>query len=189
MFYDNKNKEVVSSVVEGGSIAYSEQTEAFTSIYTYTPLYHTDVFEDMLSATNYSLHLHNVQQPSVTLFGNTNKALPKLQYVVNTEATMPKVFDIQTFGGMFYGGDDNTTPGITNLQFKYNTPLKQESSCTGSVVTNREYDFRLDIPRNNNDSYGGRMRGKTMQCEFKSTSNSSDFSLQYIITKYRMSWS
>jgi hypothetical protein len=51
MFYDNKNKEVVSSVVEGGSIVYSEQIEAFTSIYTYTPLFHTDVFEDMLSAT------------------------------------------------------------------------------------------------------------------------------------------
>ena len=184
MFYDNKNKEVVSSVVEGGSIAYSEQTEAFTSIYTYTPLYHTDVFEDMLSATEHSLHLHNVQQPLVTLFGDTNQALPKLQYVVNTDATMPKVFDIQTFGGRFYGGDN-----ISDLQFKYNTPLKQESSCTGTSVTNREYDFRLDIPRNNNDAYGGRMRGKTMQCEFTSTSNSSDFSLQYIITKYRMSWS
>ena len=97
---------------------------------------------------------------------------------------MPKVFDIQTFGGRFYGGDN-----ISALQFKYNTPLKQESSCTGTSVTNREYDFRLDIPRNNNDSYGGRMRGKTMQCEFKSNNNSSDFSLQYIITKYRMSWS
>jgi hypothetical protein len=97
---------------------------------------------------------------------------------------MPKVFDIQTFGGRFYGGDN-----ISDLQFKYNTPLKQQSSCTGISVTNREYDFRLDIPRNNNDTYGGRMRGKTMQCELKSTSNSSDFSLQYIITKYRMSWS
>jgi len=106
MFYDNKNKEVVSSVVNGGSIVYSEQIEAFTSIYTYTPLFHTDVFEDMISATTNQLHLHNVQQPNVTLFGDTNQALPKLQYVVNTEATMPKVFDIQTFGGRFYGGDD-----------------------------------------------------------------------------------
>lgn len=182
MFYDNKNKEMVSSVVEDGSIVYSEQTEAFTSIYTYTPLFHTDVFEDMISATTDQLYLHNVEQDNVTLF--EVEAKPLLQYVVNTEATMPKVFDIQTFGGRFYGGDN-----ISDLQFKYNTPLKQQSSCTGSSVTNREYDFRLDIPRNNNDAYGGRMRGKTMQCEFKSTSNSSDFSLQYIITKYRMSWS
>lgn len=182
MFYDNKNKEVVSSVVEDGSIVYSEQTEAFTSIYTYTPLFHTDVFEDMISATTNQLHLHNVEQNDVMLFGVAAK--PLLQYVVNTEATMPKVFDVQTFGGRFYGGDN-----ISDLQFKYNTPLKQQSNCTGTSVTNREYDFRLDIPRNNNDAYGGRMRGKTMQCELKSTSNSSDFSLQYIITKYRMSWS
>jgi len=109
---------------------------------------------------------------------------------------MPKVFDIQTFGGRFYGGDD-----ISDLQFKYNTPLKQESSCTGTSVTNREYDFRLDIPRNKvlrngqitsldvTKEWGNRLRGKTMRCELKSTSNSSDFSLQYIITKYRMSWS
>lgn len=182
MFYDNKNKEVVSSVVSGGSIAYSEQTEAFTSIYTYTPIYHTQVFEDILTTTSRHIHVHNVQQENVGLYGEA--ALPKLQYVVNTEATMPKVFDIQTFGGRFYGGDN-----VSALQFKYNTPLKQQSSCTGTSVTNREYDFRLDIPRNNNDTYGGRMRGKTMQCELTSTSSSSDFSLQYIITKYRMSWS
>lgn len=187
MFYDNKNKEVVSSVVDGdnpfgGAIVYSEQVEAFTAVYTYTPIYHTQVFEDILTTTSRHIHVHNVQQEDVGLYGEA--ALPKLQYVVNTEATMPKVFDIQTFGGRFYGGDD-----VSALQFKYNTPLKQESSCTGTSVTNREYDFRLDIPRNNNDAYGGRMRGKTMQCEFKSTSCSSDFSLQYIITKYRMSWS
>ena len=202
MFYDNKNKEVVSSVIEGGSIVYSEQTEAFTSIYTYTPLFHTDVFEDMLSATTNQLHLHNVEQSNVTLFGAAAK--PLLQYVVNTEATIPKVFDIQTFGGRFYGGSnvlsqndnekhyikgEHSNSPLSALQFTFSTPLKQSATTDGSAVTNREYDFRLDIPRNNNDAYGGRMRGKTMQCELKSTSNSSDFSLQYIITKYRMSWS
>lgn len=182
MFYDNKNKEMVASVVGNTSIAYSEQTEAFTSIYTYLPLFHTDVFQDMLSATDHQLHLHNVEQDYVTLFGSPAK--PKLQYVVNAEAMTPKVFDIQTFGGRFYGGDY-----LNDLVFNYNTPLKQHSTCIGNVLTNREYDFRLDIPRNNNDIYGGRMRGKTMQCELRSNSNSSDFSLQYIITKYRMSWS
>jgi hypothetical protein len=93
---------------------------------------------------------------------------------------------MSTFGGRFYGGDD----GINNLTFTFKTPLKQESTGTGSsLITNREYDFRLDIPRNAGSSYGDRMRGKTMQCELKSSSNSTDFSLQYIVTKYRMSWS
>jgi hypothetical protein len=66
-------------------------------------------------------------------------------------------------------------------------------------MTNLEYDYRLTIPRDGEDPdnkkfydnkkfHGDRMRGKTMQCEFKSESNSTDFSLQYIITKFRMSW-
>jgi hypothetical protein len=38
------------------------------------------------------------------LFGVDAK--PLLQYVVNSEAIMPKVFDIQTFGGRFYGGSN-----------------------------------------------------------------------------------
>jgi len=96
------------------------------------------------------------------------------------------VFDISTFGGRIYGGDE----GLDNLTFTFDTPLKQHSTGSGrNLITNREYDFRLDVPRNNNDIFGGRMRGKTMQCELKSSSNSNDFSLQYIITKYRMSWS
>jgi len=55
-----------------------------------------------------------------------------------------------------------------------------------------EYDYRLAIPRNgsqdSNIEYGNRMRGKTMQCEMASDYNSTDFSLQYITTKFRMSW-
>ena len=44
------------------------------------------------------------------------------------------------------------------------------------------------MPRDDKQDWGDRMRGKTMQCEIKSTTNNSDFSLQYIITKFRMSW-
>ena len=190
LFYDIKNKEVVCSVVKslenppaGESLVYSEQIEAFSSIYKFAPLYGTELADQILTTNDTTIYKQNVTKGGVsTLFGN--EMLPKLQYVVNSQNMFPKVFDIQTFGGRFYGGDN-----ITALQFDYKTPLKQHSSCTGSSVTNREYDFRLDIPRNNNDVYGGRMRGKTMECELTSTSNSTDFSLQYIVTKYRMSWS
>jgi len=79
---------------------------------------------------------------------------------------------------------------LKDLEMRYNTPLKQTAHTTGTSLSNREYDYRLNIPRETgNEVYGGRLKGKTMQCELWSTNNSIDFSLQYIITKYRMSWS
>ena len=115
-----------------------------------------------------------------------NLIKPKLKYIVNKDPIYNKVFDVQTFGGRFYGGDDED---LVNLNFDYKTPLKQHSSAEhGEGITNREYDYRLAIPRNNDDLYGGRMRGKTMECEITSDSNNKDFSIQYVTTKYRMSW-
>lgn len=191
--YDNQFNEVISSVVTKGSIVYNENVQQFTSIYTFNPVFRAIANQKLYLSSNDVIYAWNkTPNPSdqeSKLFDNLGytNALPKLQYVVNKGNSYNKVFDIVTFGGRFYGGDDSD---INNLTFQFDTPLKQHSSCTGSnFITNREYDFRLAIPRNNNDSYGGRMRGKTMQCELSSSSNSIDFSLQYIITKYRMSWS
>lgn len=183
--YDAKFNELISSVVDKGSVVYNEQVQQFTSIYTFNPIYRTVIEDKLYLADNYDIYNWNNDATESTLFGlNAN---PMIDYVVNTQNTHVKVFDISTFGGRFYGGDRD---GINKLTFTFDTPLKQHSTGTGTdLITNREYDFRLDIPRNNDSSYGDRMRGKTMQCELKSSSNSTDFSLQYIITKYRMSWS
>ena len=150
------------------------------------PIFDTQVFDNLITTNKTSLFREDKKKEKgqAHLF---NKAIyPLVQYVVNKDAQYNKVFDISTFGGRFYGGDE----GIKHLRFTFNTPLKQRSTDKGEhLITNREYDFRLCIPRNNNSDWGDRMRGKTMQCELKSSSNSTDFSLQYIITKYRMSWS
>lgn len=146
------------------------------------------------------------------LFGNP--AYPLIQYIVNNQSSFVKTFDIQTMGGSFYGNGGhgerstnqednpdlriyprvtltgNDTAALKPLTLSYTTPLKQHASMSGDGMTNREYDFRLDIPRNGNSSdWGDRLRGKTMQCTIRSDSNSKNFSLQYVITKYRMSWS
>ena len=181
--YDIKFNELISSVVNNGSLVYNEQVKQFTSIYTFNPIFRASVNNDLLLSAQKEIYRWNNHSGQSTLFGAA--ALPLLRYVTNNNSTYTKVFDITTFGGRFYGGDD-----LSNLTFKFDTPLKQHSQGSGnSLITNREYDFRLDVPRNNNSSYGDRMRGKTMQCELSSSSNSTDFSLQYIITKYRMSWS
>lgn len=128
-----------------------------------------------------NLYEYNTLDNGVTLFGEA--AMPVLTYIVNKDSTYNKVFDLQTFGGRFYKGD------TSNLNMIYHTPLMQMSHIDeGRGITDREFDYRLAIPRNNDDAYGGRMRGKTMECTVNSTSNDYDFSIQYVTTKYRMSW-
>lgn len=186
--YDVKFNELISNVVDGGSIIYNEHVQQFTSIYTFLPIFRARVNNTLYLTGDNTIYKWNREVPletGATLFGEPAK--PKVQYVVNKSNAYNKVFDITTFGGRFYGGEN---AGVDNLTFKFDTPLKQHSEDTGSsFITNREYDFRLAIPRNANSAYGDRMRGKTMQCELSSSSNSTDFSLQYIITKFRMSWS
>ena len=73
-----------------------------------------------------------------------------------------------------------------------------EVKVPNTIKSNYEYEYRLTIPRDgegkntnpfdSEKQWGNRMRGKTMQCELKSSSNNLDFSLQYIITKFRTSW-
>lgn len=185
LVYDNKYKEMMFSVVEGGAITYNEFIAKFTAVYKYMPLFSTQVFEKLFTTTSDTIYQYNTPQTTGKAILDDVNITPLVRYVVNKNNMYVKTFDITTFGGRFYGGDS-----LTNLVFDYKTPLKQHSKGTGKdLVTNREYDFRLAIPRNNNSAYGDRMRGKTMQCEISSTSNSTDFSLQYTITKYRMSWS
>ena len=94
----------------------------------------------------------------------------------------------------FYNSEEDTSKRDGQpITIKFNT-LRQESTLN-SNITDREYDLRFAIPRNSettdkwNNNWGERMRGRTMTCELSSSSNDKGFSLQYIITKYRISWS
>lgn len=114
-----------------------------------------------------------------------------MKYVANENGTFTKVFDNAEFGGRVYGGDKDA---LRHLHMTFSTPLKQRGILDGDQIENREYNFRYVIPRaedrnGNNSLYGDRLRGKIMQCELRSDSNDYDFSLQFIKTKYRISWS
>ena len=190
--YDYKYNEIMFNVVNDGSLTYNENIQAFTSVYPKTQ------FSDKVQLVNNLLLIDEsdvykwdeTNGNTATSFGNAIH--PMLKYVVNKASTEVKVFDNVRFGGRFYGGDfqdDENVNDLKKLKFKFDTPLKQHSELEGKDITNREYDFRFAIPRHNDSEYGGRMRGKTMQCELSSNSNSLDFSLQYITTKFRISWS
>lgn len=194
MAYDSKYKEVLMNVVNDECVVYNEYIEAFTSIYKFNPIYEALVNSKLYLTSGDTVYDYNSSDGTQSVLFTEN-ATPRIKYVVNYQPTYNKVFDIQTFGGRFYEGSGyiTTDEKELGLSFDYKTPLKQHSYTDyKDVVTDREYDFRLTIPRNmprdQKQDWGDRMRGKTMQCEIKSDSNNLDFALQYVTTKFRMSW-
>lgn len=189
--YDNKYQEIMFNISTEGPLVYNEMIQQFTGVYT-RPFDHSARFSDSL------ILFDENKTYKWNKKGNDFPIL--LKYVVNKNSTYTKTFDNMQFGmgelfmfDHFYNGENDkpdTKRENRNLKFKFKTPLKQTSETT-SDITNREYDLRMPIPRDKNSLvYGGRMRGRTMQCEISAdASNNLNFSLQYIITKFRISWS
>lgn len=188
--FDKRFNELIAHVDEDRSVVYSEAVQAFTGVYDIKPEGAIQ-FADRLFLTH-SKYINEWNQRENGVFGLNNEPLfPYLKYVANENGTFTKVFDNAEFGGRVYGGDKDA---LKHLHMTFSTPLKQRGILDGDQIENREYNFRYVIPRaedrnGNNSLYGDRLRGKIMQCELRSDSNDYDFSLQFIKTKYRISWS
>ena len=211
--FDTKYNELLAQVVANETLVYSELIQAFSSVYTFTPLYRTMVQNNLYLSNEDSIYLWNTQNVSNYAQLFNEPIFPKVRIVVNKNNIYTKTFDNITFGGRMYKGSLQTIANwpmqsgngiyvtgehlnapMHHLTFTFETPLKQKSAIRGDKAASvDEYDYRLAIPRNGSHDtqieYGNRMRGKTMQCEIASDYNSTDFSLQYITTKFRMSWS
>lgn len=200
--YDNDHNEVICNVLsDNKSIVYGELMQQFMSIYDYNFDHKIQFNDRLLMFTNISSGVNMYRWNSV---GSEQKK-PKFIYVVNDNCTFPKSFDIMTFGGKFGDGPDfnlrftsqlNMDSGLLESKYQgYDWNIIHTGTSEPdiiSIITDKEGDYRMAIPRgayieNGPKKYGSRMRGKWMQCEIDS--NSADFQLDYIITKYRMSWS
>ena len=189
---DIKKNEILFGVVNGESVVYNENIGCFTSIYKIFPQCSTNNIKRMIVTKNDEICEYGTNNDGSVSFENIS-IYPKLKYVVNKNPYLNKTFDNTHFGGTFYV-DSYGMQHVNNLRFKFNSNLNQQSELKANQITDREGFFTFSIPRNgttysgNGVEYGNRMRGKTMTCELTSTDNSTDFSLQYIITKFRMSW-
>lgn len=220
--YDVDNNEVICHVVYDGdtedqALIFNEAVQVFTGVYKFSPIFYAMCMDKLFmigkdeTGTD-TLYQYGVKQDNILLFDRA--VFPKVKFIVNKASDYTKTFDIQLFGGKFYGGgsQDETpvkrnniydthriTEALNPITFAYKTPLKQHAYINGeNAITNAEYDFRLTIPRDGEGDtenpfdkqkqWGNRLRGKLMEVELSSNSNNSDFALHYITTKYRMSW-
>lgn len=189
--FDKRYNEMIGSICDDDSVVYSEHVQAFTSKYDIDPQSAVHFADRLYFVKDNSVYEWNMPNNGYVYGFNDVPLLPYLKYVSNDNSLYTKVFDNAEFGGRVYGGEKD---GLSHLLLKFSTPLKQRGMLAGNFIENREYNFRYVVPRAINDegyeaAYGDRLRGKTMQCELQSNSNSYDFSLQFIIDKYRISWS
>lgn len=201
LFFDKKYNELVANVLDdtkGSSVVYNEQARAFTSVYTF------DFDGSATFANGLYIFGHNVSQWNAiqedTPRGLSGEILKtKLQYVVNKQPTITKVFDNQEIVTankvLQYTLEpthiDELAYFSKNHNYKWFTDLQESDVYTlENQMTLREGNYRYAVPRaKGNVEYGNRMRGKYMVCNIECDKPDYDASITYIITKFRTSWS
>ena len=193
--HDAKYNEVLFNVVGNYPLAYSEVTQQFMSIYD-EDIQHKIYFNDKTFVVTSESVLRKWNEYDGDYLN------PYLKFVINPQSLYNNTFDLMQIGGNLYKSSDRSKID-DNLLISFTTPLDQEGRVVQDKegrlpITDREYDYRFAIPRAGRYTgtpprwvtadWGDRLRGKTMECELASNSDDRDFSLQYIITKYRKSW-
>ena len=192
LFFDKKNNEIVAKTLSNQqSVAYSELNKAINSIYT-IPHSGAIVFDNGTYITTFSGQTIKIAQwdTNVDIASTWDGVLPTtITYVVNKYPTTTKVFDNQEI----VTPQNEMNYGVTfdkEHEYKWQTESSYSASTLEGQITSREHNYRLAIPRDSaNLGYGSRIRGKYMICTIKDNKPATDVAIQYIITKFRTSWS
>lgn len=197
VFYDNKNNELVFNVLEyKQQIAFNESIGKFTSVYTMPFDGHIDFFNGLYLVNTIDDKINIFQYDCISGYGlkdTQNQQIEcYLRYVVNQQPLVTKVFDNQSIvtqedlqSRPIYDKDDYFS---INHKYSWTTPMISSYSTLQNSMTVRENNHRFAIPRSEG-LYGGRIRGKYMICEITSKKPRYTAAIQFITTKYRLSWS
>lgn len=197
VFYDNKNNELVFNVLEyKQQIAFNESIGKFTSVYTMPFDGYIDFFNGLYLVNTIDDKINIFQYDCISGYGlkdTQNQQIEcYLRYVVNQQPLVTKVFDNQSIvtqedlqSRPIYDKDDYFS---INHKYSWTTPMISSYSTLQNSITVRENNHRFSIPREGG-LYGGRIRGKYMICEITSKKPRYTAAIQFITTKYRLSWS
>lgn len=207
MFYDHQYNELVSktfSSKDDNLIAYNEQNQMFTSIYTIRAqdtITHNDITYLLTSKGNeLDIFLWNSDssEHGFTWRSDTDGNIlhTMLDFVINKDPLYTKVFDNQEI--VTHDLDIPKNYYANNHKYEWITELNRSEMIGNSNIqnmfTDREGNIRYAIPRAINEKgemsmVGNRIKGKMLRCIITDMANNQNTSLSYIITKYRMSWS
>lgn len=197
VFYDNKNNELVFNVFKDKQqIAFNEAIGKFTSVYTMPFEGYTQFFNGLylINTVDDEVNIFHYDYMSDDGLKDTNRQFIKcyVKYAVNKQPLVTKVFDNQSIvtqedlqGRPIYDKDDYFS---IDHKYTWETPMIKSASTLENSITLRENNHRFAIPRAGG-LYGDRIRGKYMVCEITSEKPRYTAAIQFITTKYRLSWS
>lgn len=197
VFYDNKNNELVFNVFKDKQqLAFNEAIGKFTSVYTMPFEGYAEFFNGLylINTVNDEVNIFHYDYMSDDGLKDTNRQFIKcyVKYTVNQQPLVTKVFDNQSIVTQEDLQDrpiyDKNDYFSIDHKYTWETPIIKSASTLENSITLRENNHRFAIPRAGG-LYGDRIRGKYMVCEITSEKPRYTAAIQFITTKYRLSWS
>ena len=196
VFYNNRYNEVVFNVLSDDmQIVYNEMIGKFTSTLTIPFDGAIQFFNgEYLVKKNDTVCVYQYDYLDESPKSTNQQLLSSyVKYVVAQQPLVTKVFDNQeivTYENLqlqdvIYDYDDYFSK---NHKYTWQTESQKIESSLENQITLRENNHRFAIPRADG-LFGNRARGKVMICSIEDVKPNPAMAIQYIITKYRQSWS
>lgn len=196
VFYNNRYNEVVFNVLSDDmQIVYNEMLGKFTSTLTIPFDGAIQFFNgEYLVKKNDTVCVYQYDYLDESPKSTNQQLLSSyVKYVVAQQPLITKVFDNQeivTYENLqlqdvIYDQDDYFSK---NHKYTWQTESQKIESSLEEQITLRENNHRFAIPRADG-LFGNRARGKVMICSIEDVKPNPAMAIQYIITKYRQSWS
>lgn len=196
VFYNNRYNEVVFNVLSDDmQIVYNEMLGKFTSTLTIPFDGAIQFFNgEYLIKKNDIVCAYQYDYLDGSPKSTTQQLLSSyVKYVVAQQPLVTKVFDNQeivTYENLQLQAtiSDQDDYFSKNHKYVWQTESQKIESNLEEQITLRENNHRFAIPRADG-LFGNRARGKVMICSIEDVKPNPAMAIQYIITKYRQSWS
>ena len=196
VFYNNRYNEVIFNVLSDDmQIVYNEMLGKFTSTLTIPFDGAIQFFNgEYLVKKNDTVCVYQYDYLDESPKSTNQQLLSSyVKYVVAQQPLITKVFDNQeivTYENLqlqdvIRDYDDYFSK---NHKYVWQTESQKIKSSLEEQITLRENNHRFAIPRADG-LFGNRARGKIMICSIEDVKPNPAMAIQYIITKYRQSWS
>lgn len=196
VFYNNRYNEVVFNILSDDmQIVYNEMLGKFTSTLTIPFDGAIQFFNgEYLVKKNDTVCVYQYDYLDESPKSTNQQLLSSyVKYVVAQQPLVTKVFDNQeivTYENLQLQDviRDNDDYFSKNHKYTWQTESQKIESSLEEQITLRENNRRFAIPRADG-LFGNRARGKVMICSIEDIKPNPATAIQYIITKYRQSWS